>query len=582
MPVRWWIPRISAVGSCTCCAECDERWDRNGATLIAWEPGKPRWALGYRISVRRRIVYFCGTPRLAGAVSGRTGTNSLAISLATTAISRVQAMSRHELMDSRNPVPQGTGCVPPAATAEGSMSDLINRLDALVQSYGGAEAAAAPPPAQTPIDRGGPVAASPPAASQMASAKRAEAAVPRAGSCPSNAMVTHRELPPELKAAKIMVVDDEEATILTVQHYLRKEGYERFIATTKPREAFELMRRQEPDIVLIDIRMPEVSGLDILRVKGLDSTLDHIPVIVLTATTDPGTKRLALNLGATDFLTKPVDPNDLTPRVRNALAVKKNYDQKADEAARLEEIVRQRTVEVLQSREQLIVSLARAAEHRDNETGNHVLRVGRFAGLIARELGWSESQAEMLEHAAPLHDVGKIGVPDSILFKPGKLDPQEFDVIKNHCAWGKQIIEPFSGHELTCVQSHARRGENILHVRSSAMLMLASRIAQTHHENWDGTGYPLGLAGDDIPIEGRITAVADVFDALATKRPYKDPFSFSKCLEILEEQRGKKFDPRVLDAFLARKSDVVAIQMELMDPCPPGRSAAGTVPGSQS
>ncbi|MHB9081427.1 MAG: HD domain-containing phosphohydrolase, partial [Pirellulaceae bacterium] len=386
-----------------------------------------------------------------------------------------------------------------------------------------------------------------------------------------------RELPPELKTATIMVVDDEESTILTVQHHLKKEGYEHFISTTKPREAFELMRRQEPDIVLLDIRMPEVSGLDILRAKALDTTLEHIPVIVLTATTDPGTKRLALDLGATDFLAKPVDPNDLVPRVRNALAVKKHYDQKADQAARLEEIVRQRTAEVVQSREQLIVSLARAAEHRDKETGNHVLRVARFAGVIARQLGWSESQVEMLEQAAPLHDVGKIGVPDCILFKPAKLEPQEFELIKNHCAWGKQIIEPFSENEMRLIQPHTRLGENILHVRNSPMLMMASRIAQTHHECWDGTGYPLRLAGEDIPLEGRIIAVADVFDALSTKRPYKEAFSREKCFEILNEQRGKKFDPRVLDAFLARTADIIAIQLELMDACPPYR-----VPGEEA
>ena len=220
------------------------------------------------------------------------------------------------------------------------------------------------------------------------------------------------------------------------------------------------------------------------------------------------------------------------------------------------------------------MSLARAAEHRDNETGNHVLRVGRFAGIIARELGWSASQAEMLEQAAPLHDVGKIGVPDSILFKPGKLEPQEFDLIKKHCAWGKQIIEPYSDRELRLIQSHTRLGENILHVRSSAMLMMASRIAQTHHENWDGTGYPLGLAGEDIPLEGRITAVADVYDALSTKRPYKEPFPRQKCFEILNEQCGKKFDPRVLEAFFARIDDIVATQLELMDPCPPDRLPA--------
>ena len=189
-----------------------------------------------------------------------------------------------------------------------------------------------------------------------------------------------------------MVVDDDESTILTVQHHLKHEGYQNFISTTRPREAIDMLRQRGPDVVLLDIRMPEISGLDILRAKELDSSLEHIPVIVLTATTDPGVKRRALDLGAMDFLPKPVDPNDLAPRVRNALVVKKHYDQKVNEAARLEELVRRRTAEVVQSRQQLILSLARAAEHRDNETGNHVLRVGRFAGIIARELGWSESQ----------------------------------------------------------------------------------------------------------------------------------------------------------------------------------------------
>jgi putative two-component system response regulator len=422
---------------------------------------------------------------------------------------------------------------PVPGNEDAPVSDLVGRLDALVQCYSTDHAQRAVPAANA-VETNVP-------AGEHSSQPRSRQQ--------SRQIPSHRELPEELKAAKIMVVDDEEGTILTVQHHLKKEGYENFIFTTKPREAIELLRREEPDVVLLDIRMPEVSGLDILRVKELDPSLEHIPVIVLTATTDPITKRSALDLGATDFLTKPVDPNDLAPRVRNSLVAKKHYDQKANEAARLEDVVRHRTAEVVQSRQQLILSLARAAEHRDNETGNHVLRVGRFAGVIARELGWSESQAEIIEQAAPLHDVGKIGVPDSILFKPGKLDPQEFDLIRKHCTWGKQIIEPFSGRELHLIQAHSRLGESILHVRNSPMLMMASRIAQTHHESWDGSGYPLGLAGEDIPLEGRITAVADVYDALSSKRPYK-------------------FDPWVLDAFFARASEIVAIQMELCDPCP--------------
>jgi putative two-component system response regulator len=379
-------------------------------------------------------------------------------------------------------------------------------------------------------------------------------------------------LPDELAAARIMLVDDEKVNILTVQHHLSKQGYQNFFSTTDGRKAIDMLRREAPDVVLLDIRMPEVDGLDVLRAKRLVSSLAHIPVIVLTASTDPDTKRLALHLGANDFLTKPVDPMELAPRVKNALVLKKHYDQTADENARLEAMVRRRTVELVESREQLILSLARAAEHRDTETGNHVIRVGRFAAIIAHELGWPESRVEMIQCAAPLHDVGKIGVPDHILFKPGKLDQQEFEVIKNHCVWGKQIIEPFSEREMRILQSHARLGESILHVRGSALLMMAARIAQTHHESWDGSGYPLGLAGDDIPIEGRITAVADVYDAdvydaLSTKRPYKDSLPRQECFQIMREQRGKKFDPRVLDAFFARADEIVAVQLDLIDRC---------------
>jgi putative two-component system response regulator len=450
------------------------------------------------------------------------------------------------------------------------VTGLMARLDALVQSYSDEQAtplstAQAPPEANSTLNRTPPKSATPipeaDASDQQPTPERRDEGQLRG--------TPRREIPEELKTAKIMVVDDEEANIFTVQHYLKKTGYRQFITTTKAREAIELLRAHSPDVLLLDIRMPEISGLDILRAKQRDASLEHIPVLVLTAATDPNTKLLALELGASDFLTKPVDAYDLVPRVKNALTVKLHYDQKASEAARLEEIVRRRTSEVVGAQEQLILSLARAAEHRDNETGNHVLRVGRFAGVIARELGWSDSRARTIERAAPLHDVGKIGVPDQILFKPGKLDPQEFEIIKKHCCWGKQIIEPFSGKDVRTIQSHARVGENILHVRSSTMLMMASRIAQTHHECWDGTGYPLGLAGEDIPLEGRITAVADVFDALSTKRPYKPPFSRQKSFEILEEQRGKKFDPHVLDAFFARATDVVAVQLELLDSCLP-------------
>jgi putative two-component system response regulator len=272
-----------------------------------------------------------------------------------------------------------------------------------------------------------------------------------------------------------------------------------------------------------------------------------------------------LDLGANDFLTKPVDPHDLIPRVRNALVIKLHLDDMTDQNAKLESLVRRRTEDLSASRQQLILSLAKAAEHRDDDTRNHVIRVGRYAGVIARKLGWTEQRIQMIEQAAQLHDVGKIGIPDAILFKKGKLDPQEWDLMKRHCAFGKEIIEPFSEHELNVLRSHARLGADILHIRSSPMMMMATRIAQTHHERWDGSGYPLGLAGEDIPIEGRITAVADVYDALSTERHYKPAFPREKCFEIIRQGRGTHFDPTVLDAFFASSAEIIEIQLRFMD-----------------
>ena len=367
------------------------------------------------------------------------------------------------------------------------------------------------------------------------------------------------------KNSKIMMVDDEPLNVMTFRQHLKQEGYRDFITTSNATEALGLVRDHHPDVVLLDINMPHVSGLDILRIMGLDPALQHIPVLILTAATDPEVRRAALDLGASDFLSKPVDPNELLPRVRNAIILKQHFDMVANEAARLEIEVDRRTRQLEATRRQLILSLARAAEHRDNDTGNHVLRVGRYTSIIADQLGYPRKRLSMLEQAAQLHDVGKIGIPDSILFKPGKLDPEEFEMMRKHCALGKQIIEPIPDKDWEVLKTHTRRGESLLHVRSSPLLMLAAKIAQTHHEKWDGTGYPLGLAGEDIPLEGRIVAVADVYDALSSARPYKKPFPRSQCFEILESGRGKQFDATVLDAFFARADDIVEIQMQLMD-----------------
>jgi putative two-component system response regulator len=288
-------------------------------------------------------------------------------------------------------------------------------------------------------------------------------------------------------------------------------------------------------------------------------------VLILTASGDPQVKHQALDMGATDFLEKPVDPYDLIPRVRNVLVIKSYQDRLALDAERLEQQVRIRTAELAASREEVIRCLARAAEFRDDNTGQHIVRVGRYASIIARELGYGDDSAKLLEQAAQLHDVGKIGIPDAVLLKPGRLEAEEFELMQKHAGFGKKIIQRMPDDDSSRLRAHTGVGARLLDGTTSPILQLAARIAMTHHEKWDGSGYPLHLAGEDIPLEGRITAVADVFDALSSKRTYKEPFPRQKCFDILEEGRGKHFDPRVLDAFFARREEIIQVQIDFAE-----------------
>jgi putative two-component system response regulator len=362
-----------------------------------------------------------------------------------------------------------------------------------------------------------------------------------------------------------MIVDDEQVNVKVVRKYLQGFGYENFVTETDSLRALELIRVAQPDVIILDIMMPHMSGLEILGIMQADERLHRIPVIILTASSDSETKLKALGLGATDFLTKPVDPSELAPRIRNAITVKAHHDHLVKYSEMLEEQVRLRTAQLIASRRQVILSLARAAEYRDNETGRHVMRVGCYAAIVARELGFDPREVELIEQAAQLHDVGKIGISDSILLKPGKLDPEEYETMQRHCGFGRRIIEPMSTTEWQALRQHTELGAHIMDVPGSPVLTMAARIAQTHHERWDGSGYPLGLSGELIPIEGRITAVADVFDGLSTRRPYKPPFPLDRCMAIMEEGRGKHFDPRVLDAFFARREEIVKIQIDYAD-----------------
>ena len=368
-----------------------------------------------------------------------------------------------------------------------------------------------------------------------------------------------------IKSSKIMIVDDEPLLVRVVRQFLKSEGYSDFISVTDSRQAIQMINDEQPDVVLLDIMMPNVSGLEILQSRQKMESVQFVPFIVLTASDDEETKRNALKLGATDILNKPLNRIDLSLRVQNALLVKAHQDHLQGYADNLAQQVLERTADLESSREQIIHCLAKAAEFRDNDTGKHVVRVGKFSAIIAKELGFSNEFCNKIELAAQLHDVGKIGVPDAILLNPGKLSKEDFKQMQLHCNLGCRIIEPLAKHELSMLQ---RRELDMGLQRSeepSTLLIMAANIAKTHHENWDGTGYPNGLSGELIPIEGRITAVADVYDALSNRRPYKEAFSKDKSIQIIRDEIGKRFDANVVKAFLSRIEEIEQTRIEYSD-----------------
>ena len=362
------------------------------------------------------------------------------------------------------------------------------------------------------------------------------------------------------KSRRILIVDDDPLVARMIEHHLKKAGFHDFISCQRSMMAMDLIESTKPDLAIVDVMMPGLSGLELLDEIRCDPDLRHLPVLIITSSHHEGVKLDALEQGATDFIQKPLKAVELLPRVRNALVIKQHHDEVTAYSKRLEREVAARTADLAQAREEVIHVLACASEYRDHETGNHVIRVGRFAGLIARELGFKPNRVELIERAAILHDAGKIGIADSVLLKPGKLTEQEFALMKQHCEFGEKILRAEPNDYCKASQNQTKTS-----YPRSPILELAAVIAMTHHERWDGKGYPKGLIGDEIPIEGRITAVADVFDALSSRRCYKDPFPMEQCLEIMKGERGKHFDPDVLDAFLARIDEAKEIVVMLSD-----------------
>lgn len=410
---------------------------------------------------------------------------------------------------------------------------------------------------QLPTHRSAPKLASSPASTMS----RGSVSTPSVPALSATAMISVTT-----STAKILVVDDEPINVKVCHKYLRELGYEQCLGVTDSTRAMATILAERPDLIILDVMMPVVSGVDLLRMIRGHEELAQLPVLILTASSDRTTKLTVLELGASDLLTKPIDPSELAPRVRNALTIKKYHDGLRDHARTLEEAVRVRTADLEASRMDVIHCLARAVEYRDDHTGRHVERVGRYAGLIGEAMGLEVETCRMLQLAAQLHDVGKIGISDDVLLKPGKLTPEEYERMQRHTLFGKKIVEQMSDRDWEKLRQHVQIGSKILEAPRSPLLAMASRIALTHHERWDGGGYPLGLAGEDIPLEGRITAVADVFDALSSRRPYKPAFSLEKCFEIIEQERGSHFDPKVVDAFFSRREQIVQTQIDLADP----------------
>jgi putative two-component system response regulator len=364
---------------------------------------------------------------------------------------------------------------------------------------------------------------------------------------------------------KIMIIDDESINIRVTKKYLQTAGYSLFVTSDDDTTAFELIEREGPDIVLLDILMPAVSGLEILQRMRQSPRVSKIPVLILTASTDRATKVRALELGATDFLAKPVEPSELVPRVRNALVIKAHHDHLEQYAERLRHEVALRTEELILSRRELIECLARAAEYRDENTGRHIIRVGKYAAALAAAHGLAADDVEQIEQASQLHDVGKIGIPDAILRKCGRLDPEEFALMKRHCFYGHKILQRLNEDEFKRLYEDQQSRVRVVASRSSKLVELAATIALTHHEWWDGSGYPHGLKGEDIPLPGRITALADVYDALRSPRPYKSAFTPEASQAIITARRGKQFDPSLVDLFVSIQDEIETIQNRLAD-----------------
>ena len=341
----------------------------------------------------------------------------------------------------------------------------------------------------------------------------------------------------------VLIIDDSDINLTLIKALVLKLGECQPVLFDNPLKALDWCRANVPDLVIVDYMMPDLDGLGFISAfRGLDGQAD-IPVLMVTANDQKDVRYQALLGGANDFLTKPIDRVEFSARARNMLSLRQGQKFLADRAEHLAELVDERTAEIREREQELIFRMSRAAEFRDPETGAHIQRMAHYSQVIARGLGLDTATQKLLLEAAPMHDVGKIGIPDYILLKPGKLTPEEFEVMKGHSKLGYELLKG-SG---------------------SQILRAGAAVAISHHEKYDGSGYPKGLKGEDIPLFGRIVAVADVFDALTSERPYKKAWQLEDACKFLKEGKGSHFDPACVDAFLTGWEQILDIRQRFQD-----------------
>jgi putative two-component system response regulator len=342
----------------------------------------------------------------------------------------------------------------------------------------------------------------------------------------------------------VVIVDDTQINVTLMQALINRIEGCKPIGFTASQAGLQWCIDGDPDLVIVDYMMPAPDGIEFIqRLRAVPAKAD-LPILMVTADHEKEVRYRALETGANDFLTKPIDRIEFTARVKNMLAIRKSHLALSDRAAWLAEEVTKATTGIREREREAVFRLARAAEFRDPETGAHIQRMAHYSQLIATGLGLDQAQQDLILEAAPMHDVGKLGTPDLILLKPGKLTPEEFAVMKRHATIGWEILRD----------------------STAPTLKIAAEIAYTHHEKFDGSGYPRSLKGEEIPLFGRIVAIADVFDALTSARPYKPAWEFDRAWEFIRENRGTHFDPRCADAFLARRDAVLTIRAQFRDP----------------